>query len=255
MRLGFIGTGAITEAMVRGLCGPGRYHSPILITERTKERSLRLTSTFPNVTAVSAAQTVVDQSDWVVLAVRPEQVREVASSLRFHPGHRVISLVAGLKLDSLGSMVGPATTLHRAIPMLPIESGLGPIPLYPPDDALEALFGRVGRPILVKNEDEFHVIACGSALMATYFEFVATTALWLQQHDVPAPEAAHYATSLFHALSAMTLEKDARSLQAMSVECLTKGGLNEQVLLQLRRRDWFKGLHDMLGGVLARLSP
>ncbi|MHB8270661.1 NAD(P)-binding domain-containing protein [Bradyrhizobium sp.] len=254
MRLGFIGTGAITEAMVRGLCGPGRYHNPIFITERTKNRSLLLASTFQNVITISSAQTVIDRSDLVILAVRPDQVRELTSSLRFRPEHRVISLIAGLKLDSLRSMLAPATALHRAIPMLPIESGLGPIPLYPPDDVLEALLGRVGRPILVENEDEFHVIACGSALMATFFEFIATTALWLQQHDVPPKEAARYATSLFHALSAMTLDKDSGSLQDMSVECLTKGGLNEQVLLQLRQRDWFTSLHDVLGGVLTRLS-
>src|SRR5262245_24309396 len=123
MKLGLVGTGAIGEAIVRGLCGAGGHREPVFVTARTQARSARLAAAFPNVRVLSANQAVVDASDWVVLAVRPEQARDVASSLRFRPEHRVISLVAGLGLDALGPLVAPASRFHRANPLPFIEHG------------------------------------------------------------------------------------------------------------------------------------
>ena len=103
MKLGFIGTGVITEAMVRGLCGPGGHQEPIHVTERSRARSQRLAAAFANVTVLPDTQTVVDQSDWVIVALRPEHASGILSSLHFRPRHRVISLVAGLHLQTVAS--------------------------------------------------------------------------------------------------------------------------------------------------------
>jgi len=253
MKLGFIGTGVITEAMVRGLCGPGGHQEPIHVTERSRARSQRLAAAFANVTVLPDNQTVVDQSDWVIVALRPEHASGILSSLHFRPPHRVISLVAGLDLQTVASLVKPATAVHRVNPLPPIERGEGPILLYPPDDAVAALLSRVGRPVGLADEHQYHVAMCGGALIGMFFELVATTARWTERQGIPPEAAAAYATSLFHALAGLTLDKDAAALQQLAAE-MTPGGLNEQVLHELRKRHWFAAEEEMMQLILARLT-
>lgn len=254
MILGFIGTGAITEAMVTGLCDIGGFEERVLLTERTKERSSRLARAFSNVEVFNDNQTIVEQGECVVLAVMPEQLSDVLSTLRFRNDHRVISVVAGASLEVLRTLVSPAEKVYRAIPMPPAERGIGPIPICPPDASVEALFDRIGTAVPVRNERQFQAFAAGSALMATFFELVSSAARWLEKEGVPPKEAALYATSVFHALSTMTTEVSADRLQQMSTECLTAGGLNEQILQELRQQSWFDAVNERLDRIMIRLD-
>jgi pyrroline-5-carboxylate reductase len=89
--------------------------------------------------------------------------------------------------------------------------------------------------------------------MGAFFELVATTARWTERQGVPPPEAAAYATELFHALAGLAREQDAAALQQLSAG-MTAGGLNEQVVRELRKRGWFTAVEEMMGAVLARLN-
>ena len=137
MRTGFIGTGAITEAIVIGLYTLGGYSERIVVSRRSRERSTILAERFPLVEVVDDNQILVDRCDQVFISVLPKQAVEVVSQLQFAAHHRVVSLVAGLSLETIASLTAPASSCFRAIPMPPIEYGLGPTPLFPPDSELE----------------------------------------------------------------------------------------------------------------------
>ncbi len=252
--LGFIGTGAITEAIIIGLYQCGDYQGKILISERSRSRSAKLRDLFPLVEIIADNQTIVDQCDDVVIAVLPEQAREVLSSLRFQPQHHVISVIAGIKLEALSSMIKPATQVCRAIPMPPIEFDLGPVPICPRDEQAEALFSRVGTAVAVDSETQFTALAAGSAVMAAFYELVASLARWLEQRGIPAKEASLYATNMIHSLASLTTKADASALQTMSEECLTAGGLNEQLLLGCKDAGWIEIMQTELDGIMTRLD-
>ena len=76
MKIGFIGTGKITNSCVRSLTGKG--HS-IMITERNIDISSTLSELFEDV-VVANAQSVVEESDLVCLALRENVTDEVLSS-------------------------------------------------------------------------------------------------------------------------------------------------------------------------------
>ena len=254
MRLGFIGTGAIAEAMIEGLCGVGGFTGEIAVSERSAERSARLAGRHANVRVESDNQALVDACDWVVLAVLPDQAVDVASDLKFRADHKILAVVAGLTQADLAPAVAPATDIHRAIPMPPIERGLGPIPVFPPDAELEALFATVGTPVPVADERQIQAFFAVSGLMAAFFETVASTATWLEGEDVPPREAALYASAMFHALAALAADADAEGLQGLAPECLTEGGLNDQVLRELREAGWFDALKGRLDRLMTRLD-
>lgn len=253
MTIGFIGTGAITEAMIEGFIAGG-FSDPIVVSERSAERSARLAAKHASISVSADNQAIVDASDWVVLAILPPQAIEVASALSFRAGQRIISVVAGIKLETWGPVIAPATEVHRAVPLPPIERGLGPTAICPPNADVEALFDRAGTAVAVEDERQFQALAVISALMATFFEQVAASAQWLEGEGVPEEQAAAFSSSMFDALAALTRLEDAEGLRGLADECLTVGGVNEQVLYALRKSGWFDAYREQHDDIMTRFD-
>ena len=166
MIIGFLGTGAISEAIIRGLCEESGYQGPILVTQRSVERSSRLAHDYPQVEVIDNNNALVERSEWVFLGVLPEQVTEVLNALTFRPEQKLISLAAGISLAQIQALAPPCDQVIRAIPMPPIEFGLGPVALCPTDTPLEAFFSRIGTAVSVSDEQQFNLFGATSALMA-----------------------------------------------------------------------------------------
>src|SRR5262249_22186625 len=98
MKLGFVGTGAITESVVRGLVKAGNDLEVIALSPRNAGVAARLAALHHRIRIARDNQSVVDSSDIVFLAVRPQVASDVVAGLEFHPGQRVVSFVAGLQL-------------------------------------------------------------------------------------------------------------------------------------------------------------
>jgi len=254
MVLGFLGTGLISEAVVRGLCDKAEYSKPILISSRSQSRSENLARDYRQVEVVTENALLVERSDWVIIAVLPDQVEATLDELTFRSDQKVISLAAGISLARLSEWVFPCAQVSRAIPMPPIEFGLGPVALCPQDPCIEALFGRIGKAVSVSDEEQFNLFGAASALMADYFDQVATVSSWMESHAMEPDTAARYTTSLYHALASLTLEQTPDALQLMSDECITPGGLNEQFLRSRTASGSRNTLKTGLDDILTRLE-
>ncbi len=253
MNIGFIGTGAISEAVVVGLIQHGGWSDRILISERGRDRSRELSERFANVHVSPDNQEIVDQVEIVFVAVLPQQVDAVLEQLTIQ-NKTIVSLAAGISIEEIRNSVGDSNAIHRLIPMPPNEFGVGPIPVFPASKALNTLLSRIGTVIEVGDENHFSTFSASSALMATLFEMTATNARWIQAQGVSAEISSQYATSLFYALAKMADRLDPQSLQTISEECLTAGGLNEQVLMAHREAGWFRFMASELDKVMSRVQ-
>lgn len=254
MKPGFIGTGAITEHVVTGLIRHGGFEGLIIVSERGRERSSRLAFRHANVSVEADNQTIVDQVDTVFVGTLPEQTLDLLDSLTFRDDQTIVSLAAMISVEQLADTVRPASQIHRIIPMPPNEIGLGPIPVYPPSSELESLLSRIGTVIPVEDQQHFSTFSASSAVMATFFELIATNARWMQSTGVSAEAATRYATAVFHSLATQVRELGPQELQNVSTECLTAGGLNEQLLNATRSEGWFDELGAELDRILRRVS-
>lgn len=254
MKIGFIGTGAIAEAVIVGLVKLSGWEETVLVSARNNERSARLATRFPNVQVVHQNQSIATQADVLFLSMLPKQASEVVESIEFREDQRVVSLVAGISVEQLRAMTKGATNIHRVIPMPPNEIGFGPIPVFPPSPELESLLGRIGTVIPVEDENHFSTFSASSALMAVFFELVATNARWIESQGVSPRHGAMYSTSLFQALAMFTRNLDPSQLQQISQECLTVGGLNEQILNSAKSEGWFRLMESQLDLVMQRIT-
>jgi pyrroline-5-carboxylate reductase len=252
MKLGFLGAGAITSAMVTGLNAPGGR--PILLSPRNAAVADDLARRFPQVSVASSNQEVVDECDTVVIAVRPQIAESVLAELRFRPDQNVISLVSGFSIRRLLGLIAPATRVARAVPLPSAARRRSPTAIYPRDPETVELFALLGAAFAVDTEHEFDALCVATATMATYFAFADGAASWLARNGIPPAQARDYIARLYAGLSDTAMEEPERGFQTLAADHATRGGINEQVLTALTAHGTFEKFSESLDAVMRRVT-
>jgi pyrroline-5-carboxylate reductase len=254
MKLGFLGTGAITSAMVTGLNSPGGGEHSILLSPRNAAVAADLAARFPQVSVASSNQEVVDECGAVVIAVRPQIAESVLAELRFPPDREVISLVSGFSVGRLRGLIAPATGVTRAVPLPSAARRRSPTAIYPRDGYTIELFALVGAAFAVDTEREFDALCTATATMATYFAFADGAASWLARNGIPPEQARDYIARIYAGLSDTAMEDPERSFQALAADHATRGGINELVLKLLTEHGTFQKFAESLDVVMRRVT-
>jgi pyrroline-5-carboxylate reductase len=254
MKLGFIGTGALTSAIVTGLKGAADNPVPVLLSPRNKEIAGSLASRYQDVRVASDNQTVLDQCDTIMLAVRPQIAHDVLAELRFRRGHHIVSLIPTLSREDVTALSAPAQRVTKALPMPMIAHRLGATIILPPDSTITALFGGLGKAIEVENSSEFDALSVVTATYATYFKYLDTIHQWLIHHGVEAAKGRDYIATVFKALATAPETTPDAGFMHLAQEYATLGGLNEQVLRELTTRNLFDLFAESLDGVHRRIT-
>ncbi len=189
MNIGFIGTGTITTSVIQGLFKSKLKVKQILISERSKKNSSALSRQFRKVKVVKNNQDIIDQSNWVFIAVLPTVAKQILKELKFRKNQTIISFVSTANIAYLKQVLCPATTIVKAAPLPTIAHKLGPIVLFPYHTKVVNFFNHLGRAIVAKNEKENNLLWSIAASMATYFEFCHTLESWLVKRKVSEAKA------------------------------------------------------------------
>ena len=247
MRLGFVGVGAISSAVVDALMtGPKAAELEIVLSPRGADRSARLASLYPRTTIAADNQAVLDACDIVFMGVLPGQMNDVCSELNFRADHTVVSLIAGMPPTTVATIVSPATSVTQMIPLPVIALHAGPLVVSPGIPVILDLFQGCGDLVVIDDESEILILSCASAAMSTFFEFQNTVINWSTGHGLD-PEIAHaYATSLFKGLATEAMHAPTSELPEMPREHETPGGLNESVRNALMQAGMFTKLNEAL---------
>jgi len=254
MRIGFIGTGTITSAIVSGLNASDSTAFTFLLSPRNAGVAASLASAFENVTVAASNQAVLDGCDIIVLAVRPQVAVDVLGSLRFRPDHHVISLMALISIERVQAMVAPATRVVRAIPLPMVAARAGMTVIYPDDSTARAIFNHVGSTIALESPEHFNAFSTATATMAPYFAFAGEVTDWLIRQGVPSTTARSYVGGVFHGLATIAANPSAEPFPTLAEKFATAGGINEQVMAHLTRVGALKAVSDALDGVLDRMT-
>lgn len=220
MRVGFLGTGEITAAMVRGLKGQGHQ---ILVSPRNAATAATLAAQVPGV-AIAPNEQLVAQSDVVFLCLLARVAQEVLPTLPFRPGQTVISVMVDAPLATLRQLCAPATDIAITIPLPPITTGGCPLPVYPASPALDALFGARNLILPQPSEAALNAHLGASALCSPILDQLLTATEWLTDHTGnPAAAEAYIAAMIRGYLPERAAAGDlAEALKKLS----TEGGLN-----------------------------
>ena len=254
MKLGFIGTGNIAAALVEGFCTlPARPYD-ITVSPRNSKKAQGLAARFASVQVAGDNQAVIDGSEIVFLAVRPQIAEPVLRQLRFRGNQTIVSLIGATPVARIRELVAPVRAIFRAVPLPPAARHVGPIILYPDDPTVGAMLRRIGELYAVSDENHLNVLAAITALISPFFALLEETARWAEAAGVDRPIAHSYTAAMFHALVMQALTMPAMSFSELAAEAATPGGLNEQALAVIREQGGYTAFLAALDAVAVRLG-
>ncbi|MET0746828.1 MAG: pyrroline-5-carboxylate reductase [Rhizobium sp.] len=253
MRLGFVGTGTITEAIVTGILRSALPITAIHVSPRNAAIAAKLVDASPLVHVAADNQQVVDRSDLLFLAIRPQVAEAVVRELHFRPDHHVVSLIAATDRQMLTDWIGQELRLTRAIPLPFVAEKSGVTAIFPPDPDVAAVFNALGSAIEAQSEADYQLLGVASAMMGTFYGILDVSSRWLEAQGMPYAQAQTYLAPLFASLAETAARPKAPSAEVLRAEFSTKGGLNEQVFTDFVANGGAAALTQALDGVLARI--
>ena len=254
MNLGFIGTGTIAIAVIKGIFKSKISFRKIYISERNKKNSQKLKKIYKKVVVVKKNQEIIDKCDWVFLSVTPSVGKKIIKELKFKSNQTLISFISTITLSELKKAVKVKAKIVRAIPLPPISLKKGPVPICPPNSKVRNFFNQLGTTVEIKNEKLSINFWSTSGMMAPFYEMLRVMTDWLVKRGVKRNNAQKYITSLFLALSEDVVENSKDNLNNLVKESQTPKGLNEQGVKELTKAGFYKSLERTLNSIHKRLS-
>ena len=154
MKLGFIGCGVMANAMMGGIIKAGLCKPEDIVGRDPSRESRDKTEQNYGIAVTDNNLTVLEQSDYVFFAVKPQYYTDMIAGIREHlrEDHVIISIGAGRTLSYLAEQFKKPVKVIRVMPNTPAQVGEGMSAVCPneyvtaeeTDKALEILrtFGK-----------------------------------------------------------------------------------------------------------------
>ncbi|MCC6608519.1 MAG: pyrroline-5-carboxylate reductase [Burkholderiales bacterium] len=159
MTITFIGGGNMATALIGGLVARGGAPAGITVVEPLREARARLAERF-GVACFQSTAEAVPLGDIVVLAIKPQDMREACHALGPHLGDRaVLSIAAGIRLGDIARWLGGRTRLARCMPNTPALVGAGISAVYARPEVgaadrgqIQAILEAAGKVVWIEDE-------------------------------------------------------------------------------------------------------
>ena len=254
MKLGFIGTGKITSSVITGICKSNISFEKIFISQRNKKISKQLKKRFRKIIIARNNQQIVDNCNWIFLAVTPTVGNKIIKDLKFKSNQTIISFISTLTISELKKMIKVKAEIVRAIPLPPISLKKGPVPICPPNKKVKNFFDKIGSTVEIKNEKLSINFWATSGMMASYYEILRAMSEWLVKKGIKQLDAQKYITTLFLALSEDAVVNSKKELKYLVKESQTPKGLNEQGLNEMIKKGTYRNIIKTLDAIHKRLN-
>jgi pyrroline-5-carboxylate reductase len=180
MKITFLGGGNMANALIGGMLKQGFAASDISVIDPGAEARGKLLEAYA-VNCQESAETLGSVGDLLVLAVKPQQMKEAVAPLVDKLGGAVVvSIAAGLDLATLSRFLGGHRKIVRCMPNTPALIGAGITGLCPLPEVSEAecaaadrVLSAVGSTVWIADENKMDgVTALSGSGPAYVFLFI-----------------------------------------------------------------------------------
>lgn len=254
----FIGAGNMGSALIRGL---RQMEGLSLIGYDMNRERLNALCAECSITAAQSIVQAVTESDYVVLAVKPQHIKEVVKDLREGLTHEqcLVSIAAGVTMDKLIKWVGDRCPVVRVMPNTPalVGSGVTAVCLDSPrlsqeqKDFVRSMFSVVGHVHVLAERlfDAFTALA-GSGPAYVYYFMEALVEAGLAQ-GLPRDQATQIVMELFG--GSVKLARDSMTHLSLLREMVTSpAGTTIAALNHLDRQAVRAAIIDAVGQAVRR---
>jgi pyrroline-5-carboxylate reductase len=259
--LGFIGAGNMAGSLISGLIADGYPPGAIWVSDIDEDR-LKATATRFGVRTTGDNTTVVAHSNVLVLAVKPQVMHalalEIGPSVRAR-GVLIVSIAAGVGVQSLDRWLGGGTAIVRCMPNMPALVNTGATALHANSrvsreqrDWAEKLMRSVGLTVWVDDESLINAVTALSGSGPAYFFLLmeameaAATKLGLDAHTA---RLLAQQTALGAAKVAIESEESPRELR---LRVTSPGGTTERAIATLEQAGFRAEIQEAMFAAEAR---
>lgn len=258
MKLCFIGGGNMANALIGGLIARGQAARQIHVVDPAEPQRNRLEALFGVTTSATACARDVDEAV-IVLAVKPQQMHEAATTLApLLAGQLVISIAAGIRASDLSRWLGGHQRIVRTMPNTPALIGAGvtgaaAAGLSDQDRILtQTILEAVGECVWVDHEQQLDAVTAvsgsGPAYVFYFMEAVQQGARALGLSEV---QARQLTLATFVGASRLAAQSD-ESVSVLRERVTSKGGTTAAALATFADRAVASGIEAGLAAACSR---
>ena len=241
-KLTFIGGGNMAAALIGGLIKRGVPAARITVADPSADRRRQLTQEYGVAVAPDNERAAAD-AEVIVLAVKPQQMRAVATALAPQIGGSavlVVSVAAGIPHAALARWFGPRVPVVRTMPNRPALNGFGATGMYAPASVgaayralAESIMSAVSATVWVEHESQMDTVtALSGSGPAYFFLFMEALETAAQERGLP-PEIAHRLTLETAFGAAQMARGSTETLATLREQVTSKGGTTAAALAVL----------------------
>ena len=239
MNICFIGGGNMASALIGGLLRRDFTAAQLRAVEIDAGNRAKLQQAF-GVHATAELATGVAGSDIIVLAVKPQQLREVAGQLApLLSGQLLISIAAGIRTADLARWLGTQNVV-RAMPNTPalIQSGMTGLYALPAvskalREQAQSILAAVGETLWVQDEAMLDAVTAVSGSGPAYvFYFIEAMQQAARDLGFSAEEARRLSLATFLGASKLASGSD-EDVSVLRARVTSKNGTTERALLSM----------------------
>ncbi|MDP6436055.1 MAG: pyrroline-5-carboxylate reductase [Gammaproteobacteria bacterium] len=251
VQIGFIGGGNMAQAIIRGLLTAGHAANSIAVAEpaEPQQQAIARLSDAIGLTADNAS--VAAASELLVLAVKPQVMADVCEALGSvdrKQQQTMVSVAAGITLESLAGWLGTATSIVRVMPNQPAMVAEGMSGLCASQSVSDTgrehatyLMEATGKTVWLDDETLMDAVTAISGSGPAYFYLVMEILQEVAEEFGFDSDTAHLLSTQTGLGASRVAGEESESLAALRQRVSSPGGTTEAALASLEDA----GIRDM----------
>ena len=256
MRIGLIGAGNMGSAILRGMIAADYLRqSDVAVYDTSRRKLEELSHELPGVTYVEDAAELADICEMVILAVKPQYLRDVIEDIRETiQGKAVISIAAGWTVAMLEeALEGTEATCLRVMPNTPAMVGEGMTAIC--DDSTfskedfafaKGIFDACGRTVILPERLFDGAIAISGSSPAYVFMMIEAMADAGVKEGIPRTCAYEMAAQALLGSALMVLQSGTHPASLKDAVC-SPGGTTIEAVEMLEKRGFRAAIMEAMG--------
>ncbi|WP_291869970.1 NAD(P)-binding domain-containing protein [Maribacter sp.] len=251
--IGIIGIGHLAQYLINGF----RNRSSEIILKlynRTYEKAAALKGSDANIHIVKSNQEAISNSDIVIIATRPKDVKVALSNTYFEKHQVLVCVAAGVTLVELNSLIKPAKAI-RVLPISSVAINKSPILQYPHNKLAQELFSMVGNVHVLPNEEMLTpATAIVGAFYAWMFPLMNNIIQWGKENNIKEDLARELVIETIESATGMAIHQNNLDLNEIWKTLATPGGISELGMKSIQKSDGLNLWSNALGEVVKKMN-
>lgn len=257
-KIGFIGAGNMATAIIKGLVAQNNTADFINVYDISAEKCELMKELGANV--FTSGKDIVENSDIIVLAVKPQNYAEVLEQLRssVNESKTFVSIAAGISIAYVRDALKCDCPVVRVMPNTPLLLKKGASALCPSENISEEdkkivydMFAGSGVCEYITEEHMNEIISVNGSSPAYIYLFAKAMADYAQAHGIDYDRAMNLVCATLEGSAAM-LRESGDSADVLIDKVSSKGGTTIAALEKLREHNFYEAVQDAMDACTKR---